>query len=67
LSESSLTTGQLTCKSLSVPMGATVRCRVHVCPRPRVSPTLQRLATRPLRRSGSRVPGLRETTFEPMR
>ncbi len=50
LGDQSLTTGELTAKSLRVHRGAILRAKADISPRPTAGPTTRQLGSRPLRR-----------------
>ncbi|WP_432799678.1 bactofilin family protein [Poriferisphaera sp. WC338] len=66
LQGASLTTGELVAKALSVTTGATFRGKVNICPKPKISPTLRRLANRPLRKTPKRMTSATTSNFQPI-
>ena len=66
LQQHSLTTGELVAKSLSVSAGATLRGKINICPKPKISPTSRRLSNRPLRKTPKRVTSTNQSTFKPL-
>lgn len=66
LRNQSLTTGDLTARSLNVDQGATLRGTMNICPRPKVEPSARLIASRQVRRTPKRLTSATQSTFAPM-